>query len=236
MSWNVDSIAKDDFQRVRLIEAHNSIFNHDLISICETSLNDSIKLPDILLNGYTFVHSKNATNTRHGGVGLPIKIRNDLSFDESIVIELNFGRKKFFFRVIYRSPAFSHTSPGLKVYLSNFTNLYSKIKNDNPYTSFFTGDFNGHSQFWWPDDDTTWEGRQIENLISLLNLSQPISEPNNFEPNKNPSCIDLVITDQPNLVLDCGTSASLASFRHHEITYCKVNFNIPPTPPFKRTI
>ena len=42
MSWNVNSIAKDNFERVRLIEAHNSIYNYDLISICETSLNDSI--------------------------------------------------------------------------------------------------------------------------------------------------------------------------------------------------
>ena len=67
MSWNVNSIAKDDFQRVRLIKAHNSIFNCDLISIYETSLNDSIKLPDILLNDYTFVHSKHPTNTRYGG-------------------------------------------------------------------------------------------------------------------------------------------------------------------------
>ena len=64
MSWNVNSIAKDDFQRVRLIEAHNSNFNYDLISVCETSLNDSIKLPDIQLNDYTFVHSKNPTNTK----------------------------------------------------------------------------------------------------------------------------------------------------------------------------
>ena len=54
MSWNVNSIAKDNFERVRLIEAHNSIYNYDLISICETSLNDS-KLPDILLTDYTFV-------------------------------------------------------------------------------------------------------------------------------------------------------------------------------------
>ena len=106
MSWNVNSIAKDEFQRVRLIEAHNSIFNYDLISICESNLNDSIKLPDILLNDHTLVHSKNPTNTRHGGVGLfyknslPIKIRNDLFFDESIVIELNFGRKTFFFAVL----------------------------------------------------------------------------------------------------------------------------------------
>ena len=61
-------------------------------------------MTDILLNDYTFVHSKNPTNTRHGGVGLfyknslPIKIRNDLSFDESIVIELNFSRKSFSFQ------------------------------------------------------------------------------------------------------------------------------------------
>ena len=101
---------------------------------------------------------------------------------------------------------------------------------------FFTGDFNGHSQFWWPDGDTTAEGREIENLISSLGLSQLISEPTNFDPNKNPSCIDLVITDQPNLVLDSGTLASLDSFCHHQITYCRVNFNIPPLPPFERKI
>ena len=242
MYWNVNSIDKDDFQRVRLIEAHHSIFNYDLISICETSLNDTIKLPDTLLNDYTFVQSKNPTNTRHGGVGLfyknslPIKIRNDLSFDESLVAELKFGRKGFSLQVLYRSPAFNHTSPEFNVFLSNFTNLYSKIKNENPYASFFTGDFNGHSQFWWPDDDTTAEDREIENLICSLGLSQLISEPTNFEPNKNPSCIDLVMTDQPNLVLDSGTRASLDSFCHHQITYCKVNFNIPPPPPFERRI
>ena len=102
MSWNVNSIAKDDFQRVRLIEAHNLIFNSDLISKCKTSLNDSIKLPDILLNDCTFVHSNNTTNKKHGGVGLfykitfPITIRKDLCVEESIVVELNFGRKNIF--------------------------------------------------------------------------------------------------------------------------------------------
>ena len=69
MSWNVNSIAKDNFQRVQLIEAHNSIFNYDLISICETSLNDSVKLSETLLNDYAFVSANNSANTRHGGVG-----------------------------------------------------------------------------------------------------------------------------------------------------------------------
>ena len=71
--------------------------------------------------------------------------------------------------------------------------------------------------------------------MSSLGLSQVISEATNFEPNKNPSCIDLVITDQPNLILDSGTRASLDPYCHHQIIYCKVNFKIPP-PPLVRKI
>ena len=78
---------------------------------------------------------------------------------------------------------------------------------------------------------TTPEGSEIEHLLSSLGLSQVISEPTNFEPNKNPSCIDLVIIDQPNLILDSGTRVSLDPYCHHQIIYCKVNFRIPPPPP-----
>ena len=242
MSWNVDSLAKDNFQRVRLIEAHNSIFNYDLISICETSLNDSVELPETLINDYTFVPANHPANTRRGGVGLffknslPVIVRHDLSLDETIVVELKFGRKKIFFTVLYRSPAFNHTSPEFHAFLSNFKNLYSKIKAENPFATFFTGDFNAHPQFWWSDGDTTPEGREIEDLFTSLGLSQIISEPTNFEPNCNPSCIDLVVTDQPNLILNSGTRASLDSFCHHQIIHCKVNFRIPPHPPFERKI
>ena len=143
MSWNVNSLAKDNFQRVRLIEAHNSIFNYDLISICETSLDDTVELPDILLSDYTFVPANNPANSGNGGVGLfyknslPVVIRKDLSFDESIVVELKFGRKKIFFTVLYRSPSCNHTSPEFQDFLSNFENLYSNIKTENPLALFF---------------------------------------------------------------------------------------------------
>jgi len=242
MSWNVNSLAKENFQRVGLIEAHNTIFNYDLISICETSLNDSVKLPESLLKDYTFVHANNPANTRRGGVGLfyknslPVIVRKDLSFAESIVIELKFGRKKIFFTVLYRSPAFNHSSPEFQAFLANFENLYSKIKTENPFATFFTGDFNAHSQFWWPQGDTTAEGMELEELFTKLALFQLISEPTNFEPHKNPSCIDLVVTDQPNIVLDCGTRSSLDHFCHHQITQCRINFRIPPPPPFERKI
>ena len=126
MSWNTNTLAKGNFQRVRLIEAHNSIFNYDLISICETSLNDSVGLPKSLFDDYTFAPANKPGNTRHGGVGLfyknylPVIDRNDLSFDESIVVELKFGRKKIFFTVLYQSPSFKYPSPEIRAFLSNF--------------------------------------------------------------------------------------------------------------------
>ena len=116
-------------------------------------------------------------------------MRNDLSFNESIVVELKFDRKKVFFTVLYRSPAFDPNSPNFQAFLSNFRNLYAKIKAENPFTVFFTGDFNAHSPFWWPDEDTTLEDTEIEDLITSLGLTQVISEPTISEPNKNPSCI-----------------------------------------------
>ena len=240
--WNLNSLAKDNFQRVGLIEADISTYNYDLFSICETSLNDTVKLPETLINDYTFVPANNPLNTRRGGVGLffknslPVIVRKDLSFDESIVVELKFGRKKIFFTVLYRSPAFNHTSPEFIAFLSNFKNLYSKIKAENPFATFFTGDFNAHSQLWWPDGITTPEGKEIDDLFTSLGLSQIISEPTNFEPNSNPSCIDLVVTDQPNLILDSGTRASLDSYCHHQLIHCKVNFRIPSPPPYDRKI
>ena len=70
MNWNLNSLTKDNFHRVDLIEAHNSIFNYDLISVCETNLNDSVSLPETLLNDYIFESANHPSNVKHGGVGL----------------------------------------------------------------------------------------------------------------------------------------------------------------------
>ena len=151
MSWNLNSLAKDNFQRIRIIEAHNALFKYALISICEARLNDSVELPENLIDDNTFVPANNPANATHGGVGLfyknslPVIVRNDLSFDESIVTEIKFGRKKIFFIVLYRSPAFNHTSLESQVFLSNLKKLHSTIQCENPFATFYTGDFNAHS-------------------------------------------------------------------------------------------
>ena len=111
-----------------------------------------------------------------------------------------------------------------------------KFSYQNSYGIFYAGDFNGHHELWWPDGHSTPEGTKIEDLTSFLSLSQLINEPTNFEPHKNPSCIDLIFTDQPNLVIDSSVRSSLDPFCHHQINYCRVNYRIPPHPSFKRRI
>ena len=91
------------------IEAHNSLFNYDLISICETSLNDSVEFPEMLPEEYTFVRANNPANTRRGGLGIfyknthPVIIKNDLSFDESILVKLKFSRNIFLLYCVSKS-------------------------------------------------------------------------------------------------------------------------------------
>ena len=179
----------------------------------------------------------------NGGVGifykesLPLRARFDLSFGESLVVELNFGRKKIFFTVVYRNPIFKANSLEFSTFLDNFKVLHERIKLENPYSCFFTGDFNGHTQTWYPDGDTNPEGTMLDELFNSLNLKQLISEPTHyFRDNCRPSCIDLIITDQPNLVLECGVRSSIDPTVKHQIIFCKFNFKIPPPPKYCRKI
>jgi hypothetical protein len=71
------------------------------------------------------------------------------------------------------------------------------------------------------------EGVLLDNLFSDLNLTQLISEPTHFfRDDCKPSCIDLIVTDQPNIFLNSGVSPSLDPTVKHQITFCKINFKI----------
>ena len=106
---------------------------------------------------------------RHGVVGLfykyslPIKTRKDLSFNASIVVELNFGRGMIFSTVLYRLRLNSQISYQiLPIYIPK-----SKMKT-YLQLSFLETSMVIHR----------FGGREIENLLSSPGLSQLISEPN----------------------------------------------------------
>ena len=51
--WNLDSIAVNDFIKIPLIEAYNSVYNYDLIALSETYLDSSISNGTISLTGFS---------------------------------------------------------------------------------------------------------------------------------------------------------------------------------------
>ena len=242
-NWNLNTLSKDNFCRVSLLEAHNTIHNYDIISLCETSLSDEVQIPENLLPGYLYHPLNHPDGRKSGGVGifykesLPLRVRTDLCFDECLVCEIKFARKKIFFTVFYRNPEHKANSIGFETFFENFEQLYHKIYQEKPYASFFTGDVNGHTQAWYPEGDTNSEGSALDELFSSLSLSQIINEPTHFfRDDCAPSCIDIILTDQPNLVLHSGVRPSLDPAVKHHITHCKLNFKIPPPPKFKRKI
>ncbi len=80
-------------------------------------------MPGDAIPGYIFHPLNHPSGERRGGVGifykesLPLRVRADLSFDECLVSELRFGRKKIFFTVLYRNPCDKTSSLGFHYFL-----------------------------------------------------------------------------------------------------------------------
>ena len=106
------------------------------------TITKSIEIPDPLLHNYEFIPAYQPDDVAHGGVGLlykdslPLTHREDLSFDECIVVQLKFGRKKIFLTVLYRSPSVKANSPDFDKFLKNFESLHNNIQKENPYAIF----------------------------------------------------------------------------------------------------
>ena len=63
------------------------------------------------------------------------------------------------------------------------------------------GDFNAKFKTWCASDNNMPEGTRLKSLTSCLGFQQLIAKPTHTLQN-SASCIDLIFTSQPNLVLD----------------------------------
>ena len=241
-NWNLNTLSKNGFSRLSLLQAHNLHHKYDIISLCETSLGLDEIVPSNIIQGYQYHPCNHPSGEKRGGVGilckdtLAIKIRNDLSFDECLVAELKIDKKKIFFTVLYRNPIHKANSFEFLSFMDNLSDLHSKIVIENPYLIIFTGDFNAHSIHWWPEGDNNNEGTQLNILFSELGLTQLISEPTHFRDLCQPTCIDLIICDEPNMVMESGVRPSLDPSCKHQITYCIVRIKNAKILPHKRKV
>ena len=79
------------------------------------------------------------------------------------------------------------------------------------------------------------ERTRLDSLVSTHGFHQLISEPTHLLQNSL-SCIDLIFTDQPGLVVDSGVHPTLHENCHHKITHCKLNLKIVYPPPYKHLV
>ena len=88
---------------------------------------------------------------------------------------------------------------------------------------------------WYQNNVTTFEGCKIDTATSQFGLSQIIKEKTHILSNLT-SCIDLIVTSQPNLVMHSGVHLSLHPNCHHQIVFAKFNLTVFYPPPYKRLV
>ena len=120
-------------------------------------------------------------------------------------------------------------------FINNFElNLDSGMEN-NPFLTVFLGDFNAKWSLLYNNDITTYEGSKIDSATSRFELQQLIKEPTHIIGDSS-TCICLIFTTQPNLVMKSGIHFSLHSNCHHHITFVKFNLKIHYSPPHERGV
>ena len=117
--------------------------------------------------------------------------------------------------------------------MSNFEDILNTTVSSSSLFTIILGDFNARSS-WSKNGKTTVDGALLEALTSLHGLHKLISEPTHLP--TSTFCIDVVFTDQSNLIVADGTHSSLNPKCHHQITYCKLNLNIKYPPLYEQLV
>ena len=237
--WNLNSISVHGYSKLFLLKAYIILHKFDIICLSETYLDFTIPKDDnkLPISGYTLIRSDHVSNTKPGGVciyyksSLPLRVINIGYLHECLSFELQNGDKICNFVALYRSP--SQSQDDCETFADNFAMTLELLAQKNPFLLTAIGDFNAKSSNWYNKDKTSFEGNTIENLTSQLGLHQIINEPTHILPNSS-SCIDLIFTSQPNMVIESGIHSFLHSSCHHQIVFAKFYLKTCFPPPYSR--
>ena len=132
-----------------------------------------------------------------------VEVKN---LNECVIFEVSIKKKRRCVFSLYRSP--TQTQDEFEIFLIIFEQLIGDIIAKNPLFVLNTSDFHVRSTNWWKNDLSVSEGTQVDSLTTSYGLSLIISDPTDILPNSS-SCIDLIFTNQPNLVTERGVLPSL---------------------------
>ena len=207
---NINSL-RNKFEALQFIINRNL----DIILLSETKLDDSFPSAQFMLKNFGILYRLDR-NSNGGGLLLYVredipskflKVKSDCNI-ESICVEVNLRKRKWFINGSY-NPNKSFLSNHLEC-LNRIIDEYSKL-----YQNFlFLGDFNA-----------SVSEKCLEEFCNLNGLTSLIKKPTCFKNPDKPTCIDLILTNQPscfqhNKVFETG----LSDFHLLTVTEFKMSF------------
>ena len=196
-------------------------------------------LDSLNIDGYYIARSDHPSGSKRGGLccyfkeSLLIRTLKITLLTTCLVLEMLYNNKLVLVSFIYRSP--SQSSQEFAQFEMLFSQLLNDITSKKPFFSIILGDFNARSKCWWTLDKQSKEGDSLFLISSTSGYTQLINSATHIIGNSS-SCIDLIFTQQPNLVTSSGVHASLHNNCHHQITFAHINLLIEYPPPYHRLI
>ena len=246
--WNVNSILAREGSKIPFIESYQSDIKFDIFGVCESALNDKNLMGDISIQGFSEPFRSDAirsNNHAQGGVllyfreNLPIIERKDLNspqLEECIISEIRCKNEKIFLVLTYRTPS-QRLKSEIEKYSNDLQTIIDNVNNEKPSCIVIMGDMNARSPMIWSGESKEeLAGKMVSNLMNLNNFQQQIDEPTHLPSGDIATCIDVIYTNQPYLLTDCGVLPSPDPKCKHQLIYGKVNFHIPCPPKYKRKV
>ena len=104
-----------------------------------------------------------------------------------------------------------------------------------PDFSIILGNYNTRSKTLWNSGINTNDGTKIDTVNFSNGLQQLISEQTHLLANLF-SWINIMYTDPPSFVVDCGTNPSLHQNCHHQIVSFKLGLKIVYPLPYRKRV
>ena len=188
---------------------------------------------------FDLIRADHPSNTKRGGVCiyyrnfLPLKLINIHYLNECIPFEIKLGDKICNFVSLWGSP--NQSEDDFENFCNNFELTLDAVSATNPFLIVAIGDFKAKSSNWYTGDTTTSEGSKTEAITSQFGLQQIINEPTHIQ-GQSVSCIDLIFSSQPNLVMTSGIHSSFHQNCHQQIIFAKFNLKVHYAPPYEREV
>ena len=229
-------VSKLDEIQATLIDHHK----FHVISLSETWLKASTQNENISIENYSCFR-KDRPVGRGGGVcvyvldSVPCIHRQDIESNcstEFLWIELQYSSYKVMFCVCYRPPG--QNAESINTFLSDMQSSFDKIYSEQYDCIIITGDFNDRCVSWNDDHPSSELKNKLRDLVTFNNMFQLISQPTHYT-KTSAHILDLIITDSPGYVTNCGTLDPLGDL-HHVPVFGKLNMTKYRTPTISREV